>query len=154
MTDEISGQDSANQLESSLEKYGYLIRPIRGISMLPLLEQEKDAVKIVPVKEQPLKKYDVPLYKRPNGSYVLHRILSVKEGYYVICGDNLFRKEKVPFEWVFGVMEGFFKSGKYVPCTDEQYLKYAKKAARQRPYREIKNLWQRVLRKMKKIIKR
>ena len=135
-------------LESALEKEGFLLRPVVGMSMLPMLDQKKDVVRIVPAV-QPLKKYDVPLYKRPNGQYVLHRILEVKKGYYVICGDNLWKKEKVPFEWVFGVLEGFYKDGTYVPCTDEEYQKYIRRRTRGRWVRMIKAAARKLLGKKK-----
>ena len=44
-----------------------------GISMLPMLHQGIDKVTLSPLPEQ-LKKYDLPLYQRENGQYVIHRI--------------------------------------------------------------------------------
>ena len=46
----------------------------RGVSMLPLLRQGRDAVVLSPLPER-LRKYDVVLYRRRNGQYVLHRIV-------------------------------------------------------------------------------
>ena len=60
--------------------------------MMPLIKQDRDLLIIEPVHGR-LKKYDVPLYKRDNGQYVLHRILKVREQGYVICGDNRWAKE-------------------------------------------------------------
>ena len=54
---------------------------------MPLLREDRDVMIIERVTGR-LKKYDVPLYKRPNGQYVLHRILKVRENDYVICGDH------------------------------------------------------------------
>ena len=62
-----------------------------GISMLPMLRQGKDSVVLSPVPEK-LKKYDLPLYRRPDGQYVLHRIAEVGDTYTCI-GDNQFRME-------------------------------------------------------------
>ena len=64
----------------------------KGISMLPLIKQGEDSVVISPVKE-PLKKYDVPLYRRANGQFVLHRIVAVRKDGYVLCGDNQYERE-------------------------------------------------------------
>jgi len=60
----------------------------RGISMLPMLRQGLDSVVFSPLPEK-LKKYDLPLYQRKNGKYVLHRIVKVGETYTCI-GDNQF----------------------------------------------------------------
>ncbi len=151
MTDE-EEKRSDGVYEEILEKCGVLICPIRGVSMLPMLEEEKDKVKIVPVaRKQGLKKYDLPLYRRENGQYVLHRIIGVRRDGYVICGDNLWRKEKVPFDWILGVAEGFFKDGKYISCQDEKYRSYVKKRCAGRLVRKWKNIAGRIVRKLKTI---
>ena len=113
----------AKNIEKILADQGFVISPIKGDSMLPMLDEEKDAVRIVPVREV-LKKYDLPLYRRPGGQLVLHRIIDVKKNHYIICGDNRKGLEKVPFRWVIGVAEGFFKDGEYIPVTDEKYVEY------------------------------
>ena len=49
----------------------------KGISMLPMLRQGRDSVVLSPAPER-LRKYDIPLYIRENGQYVLHRIIQAK----------------------------------------------------------------------------
>ena len=44
--------------------------------------------------EEILKKYDVALYKR-GSSYILHRIIGIQNGEYLIRGDNTYRMEHV-----------------------------------------------------------
>ena len=46
----------------------------RGISMLPMLRQGVDSVVLSPLPSR-LKKYDLPLYRRKSGQYVLHRVV-------------------------------------------------------------------------------
>lgn len=60
----------------------------RGVSMLPMIRQGIDSVVLSPLPEK-LEKYDLPLYQRDNGQYVLHRIVEVGETYTCI-GDNQF----------------------------------------------------------------
>ena len=59
----------------------------KGISMLPMLRQGKDTVTLSPIVGK-LKKYDLPLYQRQDGKYVLHRIVKVKDGFFTMAGDN------------------------------------------------------------------
>lgn len=59
--------------------------------MLPMLREGIDSVVLSPVPEK-LKKYDLPLYQRDNGKYVLHRIIRVGETY-TCMGDNQFAPE-------------------------------------------------------------
>ena len=113
-------------IEKVLESQGFIIAPVKGDSMLPMLDEKTDSVKIVPAKGI-LNKFDLPLYRRPGGQLVLHRIIEVKKNHYIICGDNRKELEKVPHRWVVGVTEGFFKDGKYVPITDTEYREYVEK---------------------------
>ena len=51
----------------------------QGTSMLPMIRQGVDSVVVSPVSG-PLKRYDLPLYQRDNGQYVLHRVVGVEYG--------------------------------------------------------------------------
>ena len=110
-------------IEVALKQHGYLIRPVVGDSMLPMLDEEQDMVKLVPISE-PLKKFDIPLYRRPDGKLVLHRIIKVKKGCYITCGDNRIHKERISADWMIAVMDGFYKNGKYISKENVDYQKY------------------------------
>ena len=58
----------------------------KGTSMLPLIVQGDDSV--VLVKPSLLLVGDIVLYKRKNGSFILHRIVKINGNDLVICGDN------------------------------------------------------------------
>ena len=89
----------------------------RGVSMLPMLRQGKDSIVLSPLPEK-LKKYDIPLYQRANGQYVLHRIVTVGDTYTLI-GDNQFAEEKgVTRDSMIGVVTAFYRGEKY-HTTDE-----------------------------------
>ena len=79
--------------EEEIARNGFLLYRNVGDSMLPLIRQGKDLLLIARKPEGRLRKYDVPLYRRDSGQYVLHRILKVRENDYVICGDNRWRCE-------------------------------------------------------------
>lgn len=115
--------NEALNIRQALEKYKRIVQPVKGTSMLPMLDEDKDAVELVEVKGR-LQKFDLPLYRRKNGQMVLHRIIAVKKNYYLICGDNSLDVEKVPMDWVVAVASGFYKDGKYVSCQNEAYLAY------------------------------
>lgn len=124
-------EEIAVTIEETIEKEGYIIHAVKGISMLPMLEQANDLVKIVPLT-RPLQKGDLPLYRRPSGECVLHRAIAVGEGYCIACGDNMTYTERVPCERIIGIAEGFYKSGRYIPCDDKKYLRYARRRCRNR----------------------
>ena len=107
-------------IEQALKEQGELMRPVDGDSMMPLLDQRTDLVKIIPVHGE-LKQYDLPLYRRPSGALVLHRIIKVKKKHYVICGDNRQIYEKVPKEWVIGLAAGRYRGDDYLSFDDGEY---------------------------------
>lgn len=115
--------NDALTIRQALEEHKKIVRPFRGISMLPMLEAEKDAVELVAVEGR-LQKYDLALFQRKNGQLVLHRVIAVKKDYYLICGDNSTAVEKVPMDSIVAVASGFYKDGKYVSCQDADYLAY------------------------------
>ena len=87
----------------------------RGTSMMPLLRQGKDSVILVKCEKAP-KKRDVIFYKRPNGQFVLHRILKCsKDGKYLLCGDNQTVLEKgITNEMIIAVVSAIYRDEKRV----------------------------------------
>ena len=115
---------SERTFEELLAKDGRIVYTTRGASMRPMLTQSKSVV-VIERPKGPLKKYDVALYKRGD-KYVLHRVLAVRDGWYIIRGDNTFALERVPFKAVVGVLTQFTRKGRTVSCADPNYLRYAR----------------------------
>ena len=112
-------------IEQELNEHGYGLFQTVGDSMEPLLHSRRSTV-MIERADGPLRRYDVALYRRPAGEYVLHRVIKVLDGAYLICGDNRTRRENVPAEWVIGVMAGFYTDERdvYVSCKDVSYQRY------------------------------
>lgn len=105
-----------------LDACGYLFHTVKGTSMLPFLNEDTDIVRLVPPKGK-LKRYDIALYpSQSKDGYVLHRVLKVKKRYYLIAGDNNVFYERIPFDRVIAVAEGYLRDGVYTPFTDPAYL--------------------------------
>ncbi len=116
---------SKSTYEEQLQIHGKLVYTNVGDSMMPLLRQRRDLLIIEPRPEGRCKKYDVVLYRRPSGQYVLHRILKVRKHDYVICGDNRrIREFGVPDAWIFGLLTGVVRDGKQVDLTSFKYRLY------------------------------
>lgn len=136
-------------IEQELETQGHSFFQTVGDSMEPLLHNRKSTV-VIEKASGALKKYDVALYRRPTGEYVLHRVLKVRLSDYLICGDNRIYREPVPKEWVLGVMIGFYPGveERYISCEDLEYQKYLEKLGLQYWKRWIKALPGRIYRKL------
>lgn len=107
-----------------------------GISMLPMLRQGIDTVTLSPLPDR-LRKYDLPLYRRDNGKYVLHRIIDVGETYTCI-GDNQFVLEPgLRHDQMIAVVTAFSRGGKSIPVTNPGYRLYCRLWHYSRPLRRF-----------------
>ena len=112
--------------EGELNRKGRFIYTCSGVSMLPLLRQYKDLF-IIEKKQGRCEKYDVVLYKRQPKSFVLHRVVAVRERDYVILGDNCLNKEYgITDEDIIGVMTSFVRNGKEYSVSHHGYRMYTR----------------------------
>lgn len=111
--------------EEELERKGSFSYTNVGTSMLPMLKQGRD-IFTIEKKRSRCGKYDVVLYKRPPSSYVLHRVVEVREKDYVILGDNCLNKEYgITDDDIIGVMTSFVRNGKEYSVNHKRYRLYA-----------------------------
>ena len=112
------------RLEDILAQDGILVYGIKGKSMKPMLRPGRDAVIIKP-PECVIKKNDVVLYKHDN-AYVLHRVIDVKNPYYLIRGDNTYSMELVPASDVKGILVAFRHGGRDHTVSEKGYRFYVR----------------------------
>lgn len=115
--------------EQLLETTGRLVYTNKGVSMMPLLRQDRDLMVIEKKGDGPCRKYDAVLFKRPEvrgrGAYVLHRILRVNaDGSYWIVGDNCVSGETVRDEQILGILTAVVRGGRTIPVTAPLYRFY------------------------------
>lgn len=110
--------------EEELRRHGHLVFTNKGVSMMPLLRQDRDLMVLERRPEGRLKKYDVVLFKRKDGQYVLHRILKVRKADYLICGDNCYQMERVEEQQILGILTAVIRDGKRISVTNRGYLLY------------------------------
>ena len=108
-----------------------------GVSMLPMLREGKDSV-ILSSPRGRLKKYDIPLYRRADGSYVLHRVVAVGEEGYTLIGDNQFIPEKgVKDEAIIAVLTAYRRGDKLISVDSLGYRIYSRLRHMTRPLRYL-----------------
>jgi phage repressor protein C with HTH and peptisase S24 domain len=95
---------------------------VSGNSMEPFFHNQKTIVTLTFVSKS-LKKRDIVFYKNINGQYILHRIISLKKGFIVCCGDALKKKEYLPKESIIArVIE--FKNGNLITRTNSKKYQF------------------------------
>lgn len=110
--------------EDVLAQSGRLVYTGVGYSMLPMLRPKRDLI-IIERPRGKLRRYDVALYRRSTGHYVLHRVLHVAKDGYVMCGDHQCQRERgVTDAQVIGVLTAFVRDGNMIPVTAGRYRLY------------------------------
>ena len=110
---EVGLDDVMQIIAEKLEAGGSVTFNPKGTSMLPMLRDGDDTVVLSKPKGR-LHLFDLPLYRRKDGSYVLHRVVNFgSDGSYTMCGDNQFAVEKgITDDNVIGVVTAFYRKGK------------------------------------------
>ena len=104
------GETAVRGIEHALRERGAVVFVPTGNSMLPLLRPDRDSV--VVEKRAVYRLFDIVLYRRASGDYVLHRIMGQDQNGFVLCGDNQFRKEYgVAPEQVLGAVREWSHNG-------------------------------------------
>lgn len=108
----------------------------RGISMLPMIVQGRDTVTLSSPPDK-LKKFDIPLYRREDGSFVLHRVVRLGDDYTCI-GDNQFKAEPgISHSQVIAVVTAFTRKGKTYAVSCFGYRLYCVIWHYSRPLRRV-----------------
>lgn len=118
--------DDVSPLLLGLIDEGYDVTfTVVGDSMSPLWCNMRDSVVLTKCDPLNLKVGDVPLCKRPNGKYVLHRIIKVNDDSYDLIGDNQTEIEKgLPKTCALCVVKSYNRKGKSYSCDSALYKVY------------------------------
>ena len=121
----------------------------RRVSMLPVLRQDIDSVVLSPLPQK-LRKYDLPLYQRDDGKYVLHRIVAVGQTYTCV-GDNQFELEPgVRRDQMIGLVKAYYRGEKYRSVSNPVYWLYVRGRHYSRP---LRRRWRRLRNRIKNHMK-
>ena len=109
-----------------LQELGYAVVPIKGTSMWPLLQEDKSLVQLTVQGLDLLKKGDLVLYQRQDGTLVLHRIMQVTAKHtFRVCGDHQWKlEEEIKQKQILAVAQGCFCDGRYVDFHSWRYGLY------------------------------
>lgn len=110
-------------IEEQLRLGKSVITYTKGTSMKPLLIEGKSYVVVSPITE-PLSVGDIPIFRRFDGKYVLHRLIRMDENYYYTRGDNCIGVEQVPRAELLGVVTEISRKGKKIMLDSRGYRTY------------------------------
>ncbi len=136
---------SEQNIEALLKNDGVYVSTTSGVSMSPLLRDRRDTIAVTPSAER-LKKYDVALYRRGE-KYVLHRVIKVQPGSYVIRGDNCIMREYIEDSEILGKLTEIYRADKKVNMQGAGYKLYSRLIVFLHPFVTVKLVIKAKLRK-------
>ena len=124
-------ENKTTSFEEELARKGSLVYKNAGISMLPLIRENRDLIVLERCEEKDFRRYEVVLFHRPGvkgrGEYVLHRILKREpDGNYRIAGDNCTSYEIVRPEQLLARLTEIKRPGRTIRTTDLLYRIYVR----------------------------
>lgn len=110
---------------------------VRGFSMRPFIEHERDKVILVPPRRP--KVGDVVLAEIAKKRYALHRVIKIDGDRFIMQGDGNPTRltESFTMEGVVGIAEAFVRKGKVVPVTSRKWRYYSTAWRLLKPVRRI-----------------
>ncbi len=124
MTDNLSLEEMMPLIKEKIAAGGEVTFTVTGNSMLPMLHDRVDTVTLVP-PVFPLKKHDLPFYCRQDGKYILHRLVRIKDGNYIIRGDNCnYTELGITDADIIGTVKSFTRKGKTYSVDGRLYHLY------------------------------
>ncbi len=154
MADLVNLGDMLPAMLETLNTDGEVSFIAKGRSMLPMLRDGIDTV-ILKKPTLPLKRYDIPLYMRSNDKFVLHRIIAIKDGKYIIRGDNCkYIETDINDENIVAVLCGFVRNGKKYSTDNFFYKIYSRVYSNELFYFFRKRVIPKLKRILKKVIHR
>ena len=98
---------------------------VTGNSMFPLFANRRDSVTVSPADQ--VRKYDIVLHMRADGTYIMHRVIGVRGNMLTIAGDNEDKKEKnVPVDAVIAKVTSFTRKGRIYNMKEFGYRLYSR----------------------------
>lgn len=116
--------DVNDSIEQFLSEKGVYLSATKGVSMLPFIREGRDTV-LLRKPHRELKKFDIVLYKRADGTYVLHRIVRIRNGAYTMRGDHqLIKEQGVTREQIIALASGVYRGGKFIDTSSLRHKLY------------------------------
>ncbi len=123
MTENFNSEPKHTTLKEELESGRSVTFFTVGCSMQPLLYERQTHVMLSPIKDG-VKKYDIVLYIRADGTHVLHRCVKVMDGYCLMRGDNTYYLERVENDQMIGVVTHIYRKGKMIDAKKSKTYRF------------------------------
>lgn len=109
-------------IKTSIAENGVFSLTVTGTSMTPTLYSKRDIVHLVSTKCKTPEKYDIVLFKRADGTIILHRIIKkLSDSKFLINGDSQVWTEVIKSSQIIAVAKSYSRNNKTVICGTTGY---------------------------------
>ena len=136
-----------SSVEETLNNEGYFIKGFSGYSMYPTFNKND---LLVIEKTDDIKLYDVVLYRNKN-KYIAHRIVDIKEGYYVIRGDNTTVDEIVSRKDILAKISSIIRKKQVINLDPNENIRCYQRSLKTLKYRKLKTKIRKILKHAKNL---
>ena len=115
------------EIRQTLEQGGQFRLRITGTSMVPTIRGGRDSVTLVRPPEK-LQKNDLPLYRRRDGHFVLHRVVALApDGTYTMCGDHQWKLEPgIRQDQIVALVQSIERKGRAFSVDNGHYRRWVR----------------------------
>lgn len=155
----VSLEEMAPVIEAGLAQGQEVVLTVTGNSMAPFLRHQRDQVVLTATDPTALQPGDVPLYRRRNGQFVLHRIVERDDGtcrrrlgdedalpsahvgaalHFTMLGDAQTDPEpRIETDQIIACAAAFLHKGKRLDCDSRRYCRRVRRWHRWLPERRV-----------------
>lgn len=109
-------------IEATIAKNSVFPLAVTGTSMTPTLYSNRDVVHLVSPNYKTPEKYDIVLFKRIDGTVVLHRIIKkLPDNKFLINGDSQNWTEEIEPSQIIAVVKNYSRNNKTISCATARY---------------------------------
>lgn len=109
-------------IEATITENAVFPLEVTGTSMTPTLYSNRDVVHLVSPDCKTPEKYDIVLFKRTDGTVILHRIIKIlSENRFLINGDSQVWTEEINSSQIIAVTKSYSRNNKTISCVTTGY---------------------------------
>lgn len=109
-------------IEATINDNGVFPLTVTGTSMTPTLYSNRDIVHLVSTKTKAPQRFDIILFKRTDGTVILHRIIKIlPNNKLLINGDSQCWTEEIDKSQIIAVVKSYSRKNKTINCNTTTY---------------------------------
>lgn len=117
----VKGQELVPLIKQTLETGGEFKLLVTGTSMFPFMKHMRDSVILTHPSNRPVMRGEIVLIQRDSNTLVLHRVVKMVAGGFIMNGDAQLWDEHIPLYQVIAIASKLERNGRKISCDNNVY---------------------------------